>query len=84
MKRSRTEIAAQILMAASESVTRTAAMYSAFIDYTQLREYLAILTENGLIEYDSRLQSYKTTEKGLVFLRLYNKPTENWVELPHF
>lgn len=81
-KRSRTDIAAQILMAASESVTRTTAMYSAFVDYARLKEYLEILVKNGLLEYDGRLQSYKTTERGLSFLRLYNHPAEYSVKIP--
>ena len=75
-KRSRTDIVAQILMAASDSITRTTAMYSAFVDYAQLKDYLAILTKNRLLEYDQRLQTYMTTEKGLKFLRMYNSSEE--------
>jgi predicted transcriptional regulator len=81
-KRSRTDIAAQILMAASESVTRTAAMYSAVVDYAQLKHYLMILIENGLLEYDRSSQTYKTTKKGLMFIRMYSKPAENWLKIP--
>ncbi len=82
MTRSRTDVAAQILQAASDSVTRTRAMYSAFVSFAQPKEYLAILTENGLLEYDNKSQTYRTTEKGLVFLRAYNDPSERAIKLP--
>ena len=81
-QRSRTDVAAQILQAASDSVTRTRAMYSAFVSFAQLKDYLAILTENGLLEYDNNSQTYRTTEKGLVFLRAYNDPSEREIKLP--
>lgn len=79
--RSRTDVAAQILQAASDSVTRTRAMYSAFVSFAQLKEYLAILTENGLLEYNNKSQTYRTTEKGLVFLRAYNDPSQREIRL---
>jgi predicted transcriptional regulator len=48
-------------------------MYKAFLSYAQLREYLSVLIENNLIEYIEGSQSYKTTEKGLNFLKMHNQ-----------
>jgi predicted transcriptional regulator len=76
--RSRTEIAAQILQAANgdNEITKTKIMYKAFLTYAQLQEYLAILIQNELLEYLSGTKSYKTTEKGLRFLKIYEKMEE--------
>jgi predicted transcriptional regulator len=73
--RTRTEIAAQILQAANghNEITKTKIMYKAFLTHAQLQEYLAILIQNGLLEYLDRTKSYKTTEKGLKFLKIYEK-----------
>ncbi|HYJ02906.1 MAG TPA: winged helix-turn-helix domain-containing protein [Nitrososphaeraceae archaeon] len=48
-------------------------MYTAFLSYIQVHEYLSVLIENNLIEYIDGTQTYKTTEKGLHFLKMYNK-----------
>ena len=70
--RSRVEIIAQILQAANgHHITKTRIMYSVFLSYEQLKEYLAILIENGLLEYWEGTQTYKTAEKGLKFLKIY-------------
>jgi predicted transcriptional regulator len=71
--RSRTEIVAMILDAANGGATKTKIMYKAFLSYAQLREYLSVLIENNLIEYIEGLQTYKTTEKGLNFLKMHNE-----------
>ena len=49
--RSRTEIVGNILDAANGGTSKTKIMYSAFLSYNQLNEYLSILIENNLIEY---------------------------------
>jgi predicted transcriptional regulator len=71
--RSRTEIVATILDAANGGVTKTKVMYKAFLSYAQLREYLSVLIENNLLEYLEGSQTYKTTEKGLNFLKMHNE-----------
>ena len=48
-------------------------MYKAFLSYAQLREYLSVLIENNLLEYLEGSQTYKTTEKGLNFLKMHNE-----------
>ena len=71
--RSRTEIVSMILEAANGSATKTKIMYKAFLSYAQLREYLSVLIENNLLEYLEGSQTYKTTEKGLNFLKMHNE-----------
>ena len=75
--RSRTEIVAMILDAANKGgETKTKIMYIAFLSYNQLNEYLSILRENNLIEYLDGANKYKTTEKGLFFLKMHTKSRE--------
>jgi predicted transcriptional regulator len=73
--RSRTDIVAQILEAANggDGSTQAKIMYKAFLPYAQLKEYLTVMVENGLLKYNEREQIYKTTEKSNRFLRLYNQ-----------
>jgi predicted transcriptional regulator len=79
--RSRTDIVAQILEAANGGgdggggggATQAKIMYKAFLPYAQLKEYLILMVENGLLKYDQREQIYKSTEKSNRFLRLYNQ-----------
>ena len=71
--RSRTEIVSSILDAANGGTTKTKIMYKAFISYNQLKEYLSVLIENNLIEYLDGTKTFKTTEKGLNFLKTHNE-----------
>ena len=71
--RSRTEIVAMILEAANGGATKTKIMYKAFLSYAQLREYLSVLIENNLLEYIDGTHKFKTTEKGLNYLKMNNE-----------
>ena len=70
--RSSTEIVAMMLDAANGGETKTKIMYKAYLSYHQLKEYLSVLIENNLLEYIDRTQTFKTTEKGLFFLKMHN------------
>jgi predicted transcriptional regulator len=76
--RSRSEIIAVILETANDSsgVNKTRIMYKAILSYTQLREYLSLIIENGLLEYLEGEHTYRITEKGIHFLQIYNKIRE--------
>jgi len=75
--RSRSEIIGLLLDAANGGgATKTKLMYSAFISFNQLREYLSLLGENGLIQYEEGMHTYRTTEKGMRLLHLQNKIDE--------
>jgi len=71
--RSRTEIVSNILDAANGRATKTKIMYIAFLSYNQLNEYLSLLIENNLVEYLDGTKTFKTTEKGLFFLKVHNE-----------
>ena len=72
--RSRTEIVASILDAANKGgETKTKIMYFAFLSYNQVNEYLSLLIEHNLIEYLDGTKTFKTTEKGLHFLKMNNE-----------
>ena len=71
--RSRTEIVANILDAANGGTTKTKIMYKAFLSYVQLKEYISVLIENSLIEYLDGTHEFKTTEKGLNFLKMHSE-----------
>jgi predicted transcriptional regulator len=68
--RSRTEIVGNILDPANGGASKTKIMYTAFLSYNQLKEYISILIENNLIEYLEGTHKFKTTEKGLNFLKM--------------
>ena len=69
--RSKIEIMKQILQTANgHSTHKTRLMYSVYLSYEQLKEYLVILVQSGLIERLENTHMYRTTEKGLKFLKL--------------
>ena len=75
--RSRTEIVGLILEAANGGgATKTKIMYKAFLSFAQLREYLTMLQDNRLIEYEDGKHTYRTTEKGMRLLHIYGKMYE--------
>ena len=74
--RSRTEIVGNVLDAANGGTSKTKIMYTAFLSYGQLKGYLSILIENNLIEYVDGDNKFKTTEKGLNFLKKHNQIEE--------
>lgn len=69
--RSRTDIVAAILEIAADGVIKTRIMYKAFLSFPQLKEYLSILIERELLEYDEEERIYITTDKGKQFLKMY-------------
>jgi predicted transcriptional regulator len=71
--RSRTEIIAMILQASMNGATKTRLMYSAYLSYAQVQEYLQYLTERRLINFEEHTHAYTLTEQGLHFLRVYDE-----------
>jgi predicted transcriptional regulator len=69
--RSRTDIAAAMLEIALDGAIKTRIMYKAFLSFPQLKEYLAVLEEKGLLDYISTDHEYRTTDKGRHFLKMY-------------
>ena len=81
--RSRADIISQILeIANGGGIKKTEIIYKAFLNFSQLKEYLTILTESDLLSYDGDTHTYRTTEKGLRFLNFYNEISYVIRELP--
>jgi predicted transcriptional regulator len=76
--RDRTEMITLISTSASRmnGVLKTKIMYEAFLSFSQLKEYVALLLRNGLLEHDDLKKTYKTTEKGLRLLKICNRINE--------
>jgi predicted transcriptional regulator len=75
--RSRTDIVGLILEAANGGGdTKTKIMYKALISYNLMKEYLTLLAENNLLECEEGNMTYRTTEKGLHLLKIYNNMNE--------
>ena len=74
--RSRTEITAMILDTANRETTKTKIMYNAYLSYNQVKEYISILIENNLLEYIEGARTFRTTEKGLNFLKMHREMAE--------
>jgi predicted transcriptional regulator len=72
--RSRKEIISQILdIANGGGATKTKIMYKSFLSYAQLKEYLTLLTENGLMGHDKENAVFKITQKGIKFKGIYEQ-----------
>lgn len=75
--RSRSDIIGAILEAANGGgATKTTIMYKAVLSYDLMKQYLMSLAENDLIEYEQGRMTYRTTEKGMRLLQLYNNVNE--------
>ena len=72
---SRTEIFAKILSSAAgeRGILPIRLMYTAFLSYDQSKEYFDILLKHGLLKHDVGTKEYRTTEKGLEYLKLYEE-----------
>lgn len=66
MNRQRMEIMTEILVLCTNSSKKTRIMYQTNLSYAQLKNYLALLTSQGLLQSNS--DEFEVTEKGLRFL----------------
>lgn len=72
--RDRNEIIAQILESANGNRVRlTKIMYEVYLSHGQTKEYVRLLIEKGLMEYMDGERTFKTTDKGMNFLRINNE-----------
>jgi len=71
--RDKIEIICQILEVTNGCKTKKIQiMYKANLSYAQLKGHLIFLTEKDLLHYHEDSLTFKTTEKGLRFLQIYN------------
>jgi len=68
--RNRYEIISSILESAKTGITKTKIMYNVFLSYAQTISYLKYLQEHTLLIFEEESQLYRTTKKGLEFLKL--------------
>jgi predicted transcriptional regulator len=47
-------------------------MSDTYLSFYQIKEYLLLLLEKGLIDYQKGERTFKTTEKGMHFLNIHN------------
>jgi predicted transcriptional regulator len=66
------DIVGLILEVPIEGATKGKIMNKAYLTVLQLKDYLFLLLENGLLCYGKGTGIYKTTEKGLRILTVYN------------
>jgi predicted transcriptional regulator len=59
-----------------DGVIQTEIIDKAHLGDNQLKEYLRVLTENGLLSFDSATHKFKITQKGHRFVQLYNKMSD--------
>lgn len=71
--RSRTEIVSEILeLCKGNGTSKTKIMYGAYLSFSQLKEYMNLLLYNGMLIYNKGTNKYRTTEKGLDYLKAHN------------
>jgi predicted transcriptional regulator len=71
--RNRLEIIALILQNSSDEsgASQKKIMYTSFLSYHHLKDYLTLLLVNGLIEFLDNQRKYRVTAKGKKFLQIY-------------
>jgi predicted transcriptional regulator len=75
--RSQIDIFASILELATEKGVRlTKLMYLTFTSHKQIKQFLKLLIDNGMLEYDNKQRFYRATKKGLRYLELYREMGE--------
>jgi predicted transcriptional regulator len=79
--RSKEEIVANILKAASKNGTKTRIMHTCYISYDLLQKYLNYASISGLLFYDPRTNRYHITSKGTQFLDYFHQYLDTESEL---
>ena len=51
-------------------------MYGSYLSYRQVTQFLELIIESGLLDYDIKNGLYRINERGLQYLELYDKMDE--------
>ncbi len=70
------DIMAAILEVAQDGALKTRIMYHGFLSFPQLKQYLELMIDSGLLEYSEVERKYHTTAKGRHFLKLHGEIRE--------
>jgi predicted transcriptional regulator len=74
--RSSIDITSDVLEVANGGASKIEIMEKALLSYNQMKVYVNFLNEKGLLVYDNQhgeAHMFRTTEKGLRFLEIYNR-----------
>jgi predicted transcriptional regulator len=74
--RDKTELIESILKAVNgRSLSASQIMHKSFLSYAQMKQYVSLLIDAGLIKYEqgNRRRAYKITDTGLRFLHLHSQ-----------
>jgi len=71
--RSRADNTTEILKIADKGVSKTRIMYGAYLLFAQLKEYLKVLVDNGMLSFDEKTTTYRTTDVGRNFIKTYER-----------
>jgi predicted transcriptional regulator len=71
--RSRTDMIAAVLEAASGGSNFTRIMFTSYMSYQQCTEYIDLVKKRELLSFDKNSRTYATTQKGRQFLGMYEK-----------
>jgi predicted transcriptional regulator len=75
--RDRDDIFASILtIAGSGGARKTKIMYSSYLSYSQVVQYLKTLIEKDFLEYGIKDKTFRTTPKGFRFLQIHERIDE--------
>jgi predicted transcriptional regulator len=71
----RLRIIARVLTSSAQGkgVTETEIRYVASLSHAKAKDYLSVLLDTGLLEYDDEIRRYRATDKGIHFLTDYKK-----------
>lgn len=67
------DIVAEMLETAQGGAIKTRIMYLASLSFSQLKEYLTVLTDRGVLEYEEKDKGCVMTESGRRFLKMYKE-----------
>ena len=76
MKRQSYDLAGEILFQALSGVKKSSFIYKCNLSFELRDKYIKLLLGNGLIE--KKGNCFKTTQKGIEFLRTYQKLESLW------
>ncbi|MEO9319810.1 MAG: winged helix-turn-helix domain-containing protein [Nitrososphaera sp.] len=68
INRQKDEMLRDILSCTNGGATISQIMFRAYTAHSQAKSYLALLMENGYVQYDSLDRKYKATAKGMEYL----------------
>ena len=74
--RSKAEIISQILEVAKldlNGIGKTKIMYFTNLSFAQSKEYLQLVLDRELLEYDKAGKRYRLTQKGVEYLEMFRK-----------